>query len=336
MGKRISLKDIANSVGVSTALVSYVLNGQEKEKRVGAEMAERIRLAAKELNYNPNQIARSLRKGTTKTIGLIVADIANPFFGQMARVVEDEANNNGYTVIFGSSDEDPVKSAALIDSLINRQVDGFIIAPAERTVDQIKDLIQRSIPVVLIDRFMPELATSFVVLDNYTAAFDAVSYLLGKGYKRIGMIGYQSSLIHMQDRFKGYRDAMIKGGVEDEVKIGEVRFNKVQTDIESVLNDFTSGSQKMDAIVFATNALTISGLYYFNKNKIRIPEELAVIGFDGNAAFDFFYSPLTYIEQPIEKMGKDSVRLLLDQMNGLKEPVQVKLRHALVKRQSDG
>ena len=106
MQRRVSMKDIADKVGVSIALVSYVLNGQEKEKRVGAEVVKKIREAAKELNYQPNQIARSLRTKTTKTIGLVVADIANPFFGQLARIIENEANNFGYTVIFGSSDED--------------------------------------------------------------------------------------------------------------------------------------------------------------------------------------------------------------------------------------
>ena len=161
MSKKISLKDIADQVGVSTALVSYVINGQEKEKRVGKKMANKIRQVAKELNYNPNQIARSLRKGSTKTIGLIVADISNPFFGNMARVVEDEADKYGYTVIFGSSDEDPQKSASLIESLVNRQVDGFIIAPVENTEDQIKTLIDRKIPVVLIDRFLKGVESNY-------------------------------------------------------------------------------------------------------------------------------------------------------------------------------
>ena len=105
MPKRTSLKDIAAKVGVSTALVSYVMNGQEKEKRVGSEIVEKIREAAIELNYKPNQIASSLRKGSTNTIGLIVADIANPFFGQLARIIEDEASKYNYIVIFGSSDE---------------------------------------------------------------------------------------------------------------------------------------------------------------------------------------------------------------------------------------
>ena len=129
MSKRVSLKDIAKEVGVSTALVSYVLNNL-KEGRIRKEIAERIREVAKRLNYRPNQVARSLKTRRTHTIGLIVADISNPFSSSLARIVEDEAAKVNYTVIFGSSDETAAKSEKLIDTLLNRQVDGLITAGA--------------------------------------------------------------------------------------------------------------------------------------------------------------------------------------------------------------
>src|SRR5690554_2178605 len=188
MAKKVSMKDIANKVGVSTALVSYVLNGLEKEKRVGTEVVKKIHNAARELKYKPNQIARSLRKGSTNTIGLIVADISNSFFAQLARVIEDEAARSGYTVVFGSSDENSEKSATLIDTLLNRQVDGLIITPSEGSAEQIKTLIQGDIPVVLIDRYLPDLTTNRVVLDNYMATYDATECFVSKGYKKIVMI----------------------------------------------------------------------------------------------------------------------------------------------------
>jgi len=131
MERKVSIKDIARHLGVSTALVSYVLNN--KADRVGAEMAEKIRQAAIQLNYRPNLIARSLQSGKTNTLGLIVADISNPFFSHIARIIEDEAKRSGYTVIFGSNDESVEKSQALLDAFLNRQVDALIIAPAEFT-----------------------------------------------------------------------------------------------------------------------------------------------------------------------------------------------------------
>ena len=162
----------------STALVSYVLNGLEKEKRVGRDLAEKIREVARELNYQPNQIARSLRKGSTNTIGLIVADISNPFFSHLARVIEDEAARYGYTVVFGSSDESCHKSAQLVDTLHSRQVDGFIMSPSEGCEEQVKTILGMNIPLVLLDRYFPELSTNYVILNNYEATCMAVECFL--------------------------------------------------------------------------------------------------------------------------------------------------------------
>jgi LacI family transcriptional regulator len=334
MAKRIALKDIAEKVGVSIALVSYVMNGLEKEKRVGADVVERIKKAALELNYKPNRIAQSLRTGSTKTIGLIVADIANPFFGNLARVIEDEASRYGYTVIFGSSDEDFSKSASLIDILLNRQVDGFIIVPAEGTEIQIKALNEKGIPLVLTDRYFPDLPTNYVVLDNYDATFDAVLHLVGNGFKRIGMVAYRSDLIHMQERIRGYSEAILGNKPAGSLHIEVVNYENINSETDNAIEKLTSGGNGVDALIFATNAITISGLYSIKEKRLKVPEELGIVGFDGNAAFDFFSSPLSYIEQPTEEMGKEAVRILIEQINGSVEIVQIKLNHALIKRES--
>ena len=159
MKKKVSQKDIAQKVGVSTALVSYVLNNL-KEGRISKVVAQKIRETAKELNYRTNQIAKSLKINKTFTIGLIVADISNPFFSSLARIIEDEADKKNYTVIFGSSDENAQKSWKLINALVDRQVDGFIIAPAENTESNLTYLKDHDIPFVLIDRYFPGLETN--------------------------------------------------------------------------------------------------------------------------------------------------------------------------------
>lgn len=334
MAKRISLKDIAEKVGVSTALVSYVISGREKEKRVGAELVTKIREVARELNYQPNQIAQSLRTGITNTIGLIVADIANPFFGNLARMIEDEASRYGYTVIIGSSDEDSSKSEALIDTLRKRQVDGFIIVPAEGTLMQIKLLQESGIPLVLTDRYFEEVKCNYVGLDNFGATYDAISHLIENGYKRIGIIVYKSGLIHMQERIRGYVEAMKANQLENEIRIEEISYDLVKSDIEQCMNILIGEEQKIEALLFATNTLTISGLYCIKRLNLKVPEELAIIGFDGNAAYDFFYIPLTYIEQPIEEIGKEAVRVLIDQINGSDKIEHIELQYTLIKRQS--
>ena len=330
--KRVSIKDIAEKVGVSTALVSYVMNGLEKEKRVGAGVVERIREAARELNYTPNQIARSLRKGSTRTIGLIVTDIANPFFGNMARVIEDEAGKLGYTVIFGSSDEDKEKMSRLLDTLIYRQVDGFIIVPAENSELQIRNLLEKHIPVVLVDRYFEELETSYVVLDNYEASYHAVDRLIRKGYRRIGMVAYRSSLVHMRERVRGYEAAMKENGLDKNIRIGRVSYNAVKADSEVILSDFLKGDERVEALFMATNSISLSCLYYINRNGIRVPDELTLIGFDGNEAFDFFYYPLSFVEQPVADIGRKAVQILAAQMEGSKETFRITVRNELIVR----
>lgn len=335
MAKKVSIKDIANKVGVSTALVSYTLNGQEKEKRVGSEIAEKIRAAAKELKYQPNHIARSLRKGTTNTIGLIVADISNPFFGQLARVIEDEAARSNYTVIFGSSDEDCSKSSTLMEALLNRQVDGLLITPTEGCSEQIQSLIKRDVPFVLIDRYFPDVSTNHVVLDNYMATWNAVRCLVSKGYNKINMIVYKSSLVHMQERIRGYREAMKDNGLASHILVKEVRYNHVKGDVDKIMEDLLA-EKKMNALLFATNALSIYGLYAIRKSNVKVPEDLAVIGFDGDEVFDFFQPPISYIKQPLEEMGKESVKILLEQIKGSSRTVHAELKHQLIDTASSG
>ena len=335
MSKKVSLKDIANKVGVSTAAVSYVLNGLEKEKRVGADVVKRIKQAAKELNYQPNQIARSLRKGATSTIGLIVADIANPFFGHLARIIEDEAIRYNYTVIFGSSDESCSKSESLLDTFLNRQVDGFIIVPSEGCDEQVRSLWKKNIPVVLIDRYIRELETNYVILDNFNAVYDSVTHLLSKGHKRISLIVYRSSLIHMEERIRGYVRSMSDHGLDDFICIEEVTYHSMNDEMDGVIRRI-SQEDKTDALIFATNALSLAGLYALKKYQIKVPDELAIVGFDGNEAFDFFDPPLTYIQQPLEEMGQLAVQLLVSQLKGVGEISQVILKPQLVLRTSCG
>ena len=198
MERKVSLKDIAQKVGVSTALVSYVLNNK-RENRVSREIAQRIRDVAAEMNYRINQVARSLKTNKTYTIGLVVSDIANPFSSGLARIIEDEAEQHQYTVIFSSSDENARKSGKLIETLLDRQVDGLILAPPAFSEHQVIQLQQQQVPFVLVDRYFPDLKTNYVALDNYGAAFKGVEHLITAGCRRIGMLTYGNELHHLQE-----------------------------------------------------------------------------------------------------------------------------------------
>lgn len=335
MKKKVSLKDIATAAGVSTALVSYVLTNKEKKARVGEEMARRIREIAQRLNYQPNYIARSLKSGRSFTIGLIVADISNPFFASVARTIEDEAKRHQYTVIFGSSDENLQKSRDLIDVLVNRQVDGLIITPTENSGQQIRELQEKRIPFVLIDRYFPEIPVSCVTVNNHAAAYGAVSHLINAGRKRIGMIAYETSLQHIGERKRGYSDALRDHGLASRNLLKHARYGQLREDIRHAVDRLIAA--KVDALFFATNSLAIEGLKYINELGIRIPDALAVITFDEGEALDLFYAPVTFIRQPILEMGQTAIRLLMEQMADIDIAAeQISIDTELVVRKSCG
>ena len=338
MNKKVSLKDVARHVGVSIALVSYVINHKEKEARVGDEMVMKIRKAVIELNYQPNLIAKSLKSGKTNTIGLIVADISNPFFSNIARIIEDEARKEGYIVIIGSSDENAEKSQDLINVFFNRQVDAFIIAPAENTELQITELQKKNTPVVLIDRYFPKVKTDNVHIDNFRAAYRAVEHLAINGNKRIAMMGYDTSLSHIQERKNGYKAALKDKGIRFRSEwFKDISYHNIEKEVAIAMKELLALVPKINAIFFATNTLAVEGLKIIYKSEIRVPEDLAIIAFDESDAFDFFYSPLSYVSQPLAEMGKKAVKLAIERIrNNDKKYATILVKEKLVLRKSSG
>jgi len=337
--KKISLKDVAIHVGVSTALVSYVLNNKEKKGRVGAEMVKRIRKAAIELNYKPNLIAQSLKSGKTNTIGLIVADISNPFFSNIARIIEDEAKKLGYVVIFGSSDESAEKSEDLIDVFLKRQVDAFIIAPAANSGNQVKRLKEMNVPFVLIDRYFPDIKTDTVQINNFQAAFEAVEHLIKTGRRKIAMVSYDLNLPHLEERKNGYNEAhkVFNIPIKNNLFI-KASYQKLSNDVADGLHKLLSPTpNKVDAVFFATNSLAVEGLKKINTLKIKVPDQVAIISFDESDAFDFFYSPVTYVRQSVADIGKEAVELAVSRINDSTKPfINIVVEAKLVIRESAG
>lgn len=335
--KKVSLKDLAQHIGVSTALVSYVLNGKAKEARVSEEMVKKILKTAKEMNYRPNLIAKSLKMGRTKTIGLIVADISNPFFSSIARIIEDEAKKSGYVVIFGSSDESAEKQQQLIDVLLTRLVDAFIIAPAAGTQEQIKSIVNKGVPIVLIDRYFTNVDVDCVHLNNKDAAGMAVEKLIENSRRKIGMVAYATDQSHMEDRKKGYKMALKENDIRFQKKwLVEAHYTNITEDMQKSLTPLLE-PLCVDALFFATNSLAVIGLKEIVKRGIKVPDELAVISFDESEAFDFFYSPVTCVSQSLVDIGKEAVRLVIERLKGgTDERKEIVIQGKLVVRKSCG
>lgn len=311
--RKVSLKDVASSLGVSTTLVSIVLNGKAKQYRIGEEMTEKVKRAAKEMNYSPNLVARNLRGGKTQLIGLIVTDISNPFFSSVARVIENRANELRYTVIFGSTDENDINTKNLIDVLLNKGVDGLIIVPSDGSRKIIEDLHESETPIVLIDRYFPDLDVSFSCLNNIKATELATQHLIDEGYRKIALIAYKSEMSNVTDRILGYESTMSKAGLDDFINVKRVGFINPKQEINKAVESLINKS-KIEAVVFSTNTISIHGLYCINNMDLTIPDDIAVVGFDGSDAFDLFYSPITYIEQPLSQIAEEAVDILINKI----------------------
>ena len=334
MKKKTSLKDIAQHCGVSIALVSYVMNNK-KEGRIRKEVAEKIRETAVKLNYRPNEIAKSLKTNKTFTIGVIVADISNPFSSGLARIIEDEANNHGYTVIFGSSDENATKSSKLIDAFLNRQVDGLIISPPAGSEMQIIQLKKQQVPFVLLDRYFPEIDADHVSLDNYTAAYKAVKHLAMTDRKKIGMITYKTPLHNLQERERGYRTAIKAANIRFKKEwLQQVSINNDQKEIEQAVKNLLLPGEAVNAMLFGSNRIAVAALKYINSISLKVPEDLSLIGFDETEIFDFFHAPLTYVRQPLLELGQMATQILIDNISKKKTTQQVFLPGELIVRKS--
>ncbi|HZK94620.1 MAG TPA: substrate-binding domain-containing protein [Prolixibacteraceae bacterium] len=319
--KKTSLNDIAIQLGVSKTLVSFVLNGKSKEFRISDDICKKVIDLAKELNYQPNRIAQGLRTGKTNTIGLIIADIANQFFGKLGREIEQEAARHGYRVIFCSSDENPEKSKQQIAMLQQSQVDGFIISPPMNSEEQIRSLSKSNIPYVLIDRYFPEIESNYIVIDNFDAAYRATSHLLKLGRKRIANITVNLDLVIMKERTEGYKQALRDAGVEvDENLVKVLPFTHNNKDIDRTIKELVGkrNNKMADAILFSTSKLGIMGIECISALGLKIPDDLAIVSFDDPDAYRICVSPVTVINQPLKEIGKIAVQVLL---NKIKHPI---------------
>ncbi|MGI6573801.1 MAG: LacI family DNA-binding transcriptional regulator [Fermentimonas sp.] len=337
--KKVSLSDIADRLGISKTVVSLVLNGKGKESRISDELCERVMEVAKELNYHPNQIARGLRTGKTNTIGLIIADLANPFFGKLGREIENEAAAAGYRVMFCSTDENVEKFKYQLKMLGQELVDGLIISPPAGSEEQINVLEKSGKPYVLIDRYFPKINSNSVVIDNFQAAHNATTHLIKKGYRKIACITLNNDLINMKERLNGYKKALGDAAIDaDENLIKILPFSHERNNIEAAIRELTTeGRRNADALFFTTSKAGILGLESIHSLGLSIPGDVAVVSFDDLDAYRISNPPVTAVAQPLKGIGEEAVRLLLEQINSKKRKnprKRVVLKAKLIERKS--
>ncbi|MDI9604272.1 MAG: LacI family DNA-binding transcriptional regulator, partial [Bacteroidota bacterium] len=268
--KRVSLKDIAKELGVSTATVSLVLNGKNEKGRVSKKMTQKILDKAAELNYVPNTLAKGLKMGKSRTIGLIVADVSNLFFGTLALYIQIFAEEKGYSVIIGNTNEQLKAMENAINFLYARQVEGLIITATEKSQHLLQKLTNTKMPFVLVDRSFPELSVTSVLINNYEISYRSTEQLIQKGCKRIGLVTYKQDHYHINERRRGCEDALKHAGMYDPDIMEEVRYDFLESDTRRAIGNLMSKKDKIDGVFFTTNSISINGVKELIKNNINI------------------------------------------------------------------
>ncbi|WP_033564725.1 LacI family DNA-binding transcriptional regulator [Sphingobacterium sp. SYP-B4668] len=310
MKKRILISDIAKALGISVTTVSFILNDKAKEKRISDALTKRVLEYVKKVGYKPNQLAKSLRTGKTKILGLLVEDISNPFFSNIAKLIEGKAYANGYHIIYCSMDNDETKSKELIQMFYDRQIDGFIITPSEGLEETITQLLQNNVPLILFDRYLSNVETNYVVTDNLKGAYDATDHLIDQGFKRVGLVSLYSSQTQMRDRLEGYMKAVDKHKKQAFIK--KVQQDAAEAERIKEIDEFVE-ENRLDAVVFATNYLAIDGLKAVKLNKRNLP---AIVAFDDHTLFKLYEPSITVVSQPIAEIADELITALLAQIQG--------------------
>lgn len=304
------------------ATVSLVLNGKNKKGRVSKEMSEIILEKAKELNYVPNSLAKGLKMGHSKTIGLIVADISNVFFGTLALHIQNYAEKEGYTVVIGNTNEKLEEMQKVITFLNSRQVDGLIITPAEGSEELIKKLMERHKPLVLVDRSFPELSVSSVLINNFEISNYSTQQLISKRCKNPAFVSYKQDQFHTNERKRGFIEAVKNAGMYKTENVKEVRYQFLNDDMNNAIAELLNSDNKVDGIFFATNSLSIAGIKSLFKHNIDIQKDIQVMCFDESEAFNLLPFSIPFIKQPIEKMAKKALKLLIYQIEKKGEEIE--------------
>ncbi|MFT3845703.1 MAG: substrate-binding domain-containing protein [Lacibacter sp.] len=335
MKKRVSIHDIAEQLNVSATTVSFVLNGKAEERKISVRLQNMILEHVEKIGYRPNHIAQSLRTGKSMIIGMLVEDIADPFFSSIARVVEDSLYDYGYKIFHSSTDNKSSKAKELLQIFNERQVDGYIVVPSPGIENEIKSLLKESKPVVVFDRYFPSIPTCNVVIDNKGGAYNATKHLIDNGYRNIAFVTLNSDQVQMSDRKDGFHQAVDQAGLKSFLL--QLNYKTSPAELTSAIKKFISSNNSIDAVLFGTNYLAVSGLKAIQELNLNIPQQIGMVGFDDNNHFSLFTPSITAVAQPVTEISKNVVKVLMEALSGesqMCKPQTIVLPTELIIRES--
>ncbi|MBL7737828.1 MAG: LacI family DNA-binding transcriptional regulator [Chitinophagaceae bacterium] len=317
----VTIKDIAKALGLSTSTVSRALRDSYE---ISPETKKLVLEYAEKINYHPNPIALSLRERRSRSIGVIVAEIANSFFSQAIDGIESIAYKNGYNVIISQSRESFEREQIHLNYLTSRSIDGLIVSVASETKDfrNFKDLHDKGMPIVFFDRVVTDIDTHKVTVDNYQGAYNATRHLIEKGFKQIAAIANSEVLSISRERVAGYKAALADQGIKE--KDSFIRHcahgGLILSEVEEAVSGLLEQKTKPDAILALSDKITTGCFRILKSREIAVPDEIGLIGFSNSDLTELIGPPLSIIKQPAFEMGEIATGLLL-QLIESKRPV---------------
>jgi DNA-binding LacI/PurR family transcriptional regulator len=329
---RVTIDDVAKQAGVSKTTVSRILNGNFSQTT--EETKERVQKIIRQLNYHPNPMARGLKLMRTKIIGIVLSNLSNPFWATVLEGVEDTCRSSGYSLMICNSNEDSSREAELFQDFQLRQVDGIIVNPTVNNRALFEELEQKRYPLVAINRRIEGVEVDYVVVDNHKGAKLAVDHLVQAGKKNIVAFVYEPNGISTwQERISGFEKALSEHGNTVDGSVIEVKY-QIGKAKEAAIEYFKAS--KADAVFCTNNMMTLEILEAFKELNIRIPEDVALIGYDETVWAKHLNPPLTTVKQPAYEMGVIAAKQLIKKINSKtkRKPKTVVLEPELIVRQS--
>ena len=312
MYEAITIKDIAKALGLSTSTVSRALRGSHE---ISSDTKKMVIEYAEQFNYRPNPIALSLKERRSRSIGVVVCEIANNFFSQAINGIESVAYNRGYHVIISQSHESYEREIVNVEHLASRSVDGLLVSLSTETnqIAHFKNLHDKGFPIVFFDRITDEIETHKVVADNYKGAYDATQHLIDAGYTKIAHLTSSAHLSISIERLNGYKAALADNGMGvNESYIKHCGHGgMIYAELEEAVKDLVHLKDRPDAIFSAGDRLSLSCLTALKSIGIKIPDDMAIVGFSNSALVELINPSLTVIKQPAFEMGQVATELLI-------------------------
>lgn len=328
---RVTLQDVADLAGVSQATAGRALGGYGS---ISQDSRDRVEQAAISLGYRTNAVARALASGTTKSIGLVIGDIENPFFATVARGLSDVVQEAGYTVVLANADENWDLERQALEVLDTRSVDGLVVAPApDSDAEALKELSRR-IPLVALDRTLPGLEVDTVLVDNVAGGASATRHLVDLGHREIGLVTEPPVLSSVRERIQGYEETLRAFGLEPDPGLVAVGTPKLEGGLLAA-TELLDSPDRPRAVFATSNTMTAAVLAATVELGLSIPDDLSLVGFDDTEWMRLVSPPITVVRQPVYDLGQATGRLLNDRINGWAgDAKQLRLKTELVVRES--